>query len=145
MEDFSVSDGVPVLEPSSDYPAYTFRLTVRDLARFGWLYLNHGAWSGTQIIPAAWIDESTKPWSHGDRGLDYGYLWWVLPTVAAWGQPSFAGTYMALGYGGQALAVVPHLNLVVAQLIDVKEGEERIAGPPEFLELLRLTISAAGS
>jgi CubicO group peptidase (beta-lactamase class C family) len=144
MEDFSVSDGVPVLEPSSDYPAYTFRLTVRDLARFGWLYLNRGAWSGTQIIPADWIDESTKPWSQGDRGLDYGYLWWVLPTSAAWGQPSLAGTYMALGYGGQALAVIPSRRLVVAQLIDVNEGEERIAGPAEFAELLRLIISAAG-
>jgi hypothetical protein len=52
---------------------------------------------------------------------------------------------MALGYGGQALAVIPILHLVVAQLIDVREGEERIAGPPEFLELLRLIISAAGS
>ena len=145
VEDFSVSDGTPVLAPSSEYPAYTFRLTVRDLARFGWLYLNRGAWSGAQIIPADWIDESTKPWSQGDRGLDYGYLWWVLPTGAAWGQPSLAGTYMALGYGGQALAVIPILHLVVAQLIDVKEGEERIAGPPEFVELLRLIISAAGS
>ena len=56
-----------------------------------------------------------------------------------------AGTYMALGYGGQALAVVPHLRVVAAQLIDVREGEERIAGPPEFLELLRVIISAAGS
>jgi CubicO group peptidase (beta-lactamase class C family) len=114
------------------------------LARFGWLYLNRGAWSGAQIIPPDWIDESTKPWSKGDRGLDYGYLWWVLPTSGAWGQPSLAGTYMALGYGGQALAVIPILHLVVAQLIDVKEGEERIAGPPEFVELLRLITSAAG-
>jgi hypothetical protein len=52
---------------------------------------------------------------------------------------------MALGYGGQALAVIPIPHLVVAQLIDVKEGEERIAGPRGFLELLRLIISAAGS
>jgi CubicO group peptidase (beta-lactamase class C family) len=144
MEDFSVSDGVPVLEPSSEYPAYTFRLTVRDLARFGWLYLNRGAWSGAQIIPADWIDESTKAWSRGDRGLDYGYLWWVLP-AGAWEQPALQGTYMALGYGGQALAIVPALHLVVAQLIDVKEGQERIAGPPEFVDLLRLIVAAAGS
>ena len=145
MEDFSASDGEPVLEPSSEYPAHTFRLTVRDLARFGWLYLSRGAWSGAQIIPTDWIDESTKPWSQGDRGLDYGYLWWVLPTTIAWGQPSLAGSYMALGYGGQALAVIPMRHLVVAQLIDVKEGEERIAGPPEFLELLRLIVSATSS
>ena len=68
-----------------------------------------------------------------------------MPTNAAWGQPSLAGTYMALGYGGQALAVIPTLHLVVAQLIDVKEGQERIAGPPEFLKLLQLIVSAASS
>jgi CubicO group peptidase (beta-lactamase class C family) len=145
MEDFTVSDGVPVLDPSSDYPAYTFRLTVRDLARFGWLYLNRGAWSDAQIVPADWVDESTKPWSQGEWGRDYGYLWRVLPTGITWGQPSLAGTYIADGYGGQALAVVPRLRLVVVQLIDVKEGQERIGGRPEFAALLRLIAAAAGS
>lgn len=145
MQDFSSADGEFVFEPSSDYPAYTFRLTARDLARFGWLYLNRGAWSGAQILPADWVDESTKPWSQGDRGLDYGYLWWVLPRGATWGQPSLAGSYMALGFGGQGLAIVPQLRLVVAQLIDVKEGQERIGGGREFPELLRLIAAAAGS
>ena len=145
MEDFSAADGKFVFEPSSDYPAYTFRLTARDLARFGWLYLNRGAWSDAQVVPADWVDESTKPWSQGDRGLDYGYLWWVLPKSATWGQPSLAGSYMALGFGGQGLAIVPQLRLVVAQLIDVKEGQERIGGGREFAELLRLIAAAAGS
>jgi CubicO group peptidase (beta-lactamase class C family) len=145
MEDFTASDGVPVHDPSSDYPAYIFRLTVRDLARFGWLYLNRGVWSDAQIVPADWVDESTKPWSQGEWGRDYGYLWWVLPNGTTWGQPSLAGTYMADGYGGQALAVVPRLRLVVAQLIDVKEGQERIGGHREFAELLRLIAAAAGS
>jgi CubicO group peptidase (beta-lactamase class C family) len=145
VEDFSAADGEFVFEPSSDYPAYTFRLTARDLARFGWLYLNRGAWSGAQILPADWVDESTKPWSQGDRGLDYGYLWWVLPKRATWGQPSVTGSYMALGFGGQGLAIVPQLRLVLAQLIDVKEGQERIGGGREFPELLRLIAAAAGS
>ena len=52
---------------------------------------------------------------------------------------------MALGYGGQGLAVVPQLRLVVAQLIDVKEGRERIGGPREFAELLPQIAAAAGS
>jgi CubicO group peptidase (beta-lactamase class C family) len=145
MEDFSAADGKFVSEQSSNYPAYTFKLTARDLARFGWLYLNRGAWSGARIVPADWVDESTKPWSRGDRGLDYGYLWWVLPSGVDWGQPSLAGTYMALGYGGQGLAVIPQLRLVVAELIDVKEGQERIGGGREFAELLRLIAAAAGS
>src|SRR5271169_6563822 len=106
MQDFSAGDGKFVFEPSSDYPAYTFRLTARDLARFGWLYFNRGAWSDAQIDPAGWVDQSTKPWSQGDSGLDYGYLWWVLPEGVNWGKLSLAGTYMALGYGGQGLAVI---------------------------------------
>ena len=63
MEDFSAADGKFVSEQSSDYPAYTFKLTARDLVRFGWLYLNRGACSGARIVPADWVDESTKPWS----------------------------------------------------------------------------------
>jgi CubicO group peptidase (beta-lactamase class C family) len=145
MEDLTESDGAAVFDPSSDYPAYTFRLTVRDLARFGWLFLNRGLWSADQIIPAEWIDESTRPWSRAETGLDYGYLWWVLRDEATLGHPSLAGAYMALGYGGQAVAVVPLLGLVVAQLIDVPEGQERIGGPQEFVELLHLIASAASS
>src|SRR5262249_54932651 len=132
MEDFTAADGKFVLEPSSDFPAYTIRLTARDLARFGWLFVNRGVWSGAQIIAADWVTESTKPWSRGERGLDYGYLWWILPSEAERGRPLLEGTYMALGYGGQGLAIVPRLQLVVVQLIDVEEGQERMAGGREF-------------
>jgi CubicO group peptidase (beta-lactamase class C family) len=143
MEDSTAGDGKFVFESSSDYPAYTMRLSARDLARFGWLFLNRGVWSGAQVIPADWVDESTKPWSRGDWGFDYGYLW-VLPADAVGEQVSLAGTYMALGYGGQGLAVVPNLRLIVAQLVDVKEGQERIGGGRELVELLHLVASAAG-
>ncbi len=57
MEDFTARDGSAVFDPTSDYPGYTFRLTVRDLARFGWLFLNRGVGSDTQSIPAEWVDE----------------------------------------------------------------------------------------
>jgi hypothetical protein len=59
--------------------------------------------------------------------------------------PAFASSYRALGYGSQALADVPRLRLVVVQLVDVKEGEERIGGGREIVELLRLIAAAAGS
>jgi hypothetical protein len=55
------------------------------------------------------------------------------------------GSYRALGYGGQALAVIPRLRLVVVQLVDVKEGEERIGGGSGWVELLLLIAAAAGS
>ena len=96
-------------------------------------------------MPADWVGEATKPWSHTDIPLDYGYLWWVSPPEVADRHPPFAGSYRALGYGGQDLAVIPHLRLVVVQLVDVREGEERIGGAREFAELLGLIAAAAGS
>jgi CubicO group peptidase (beta-lactamase class C family) len=146
MEDFTADDGKFVFESSSDYPAYTFRLTGRDLARFGWLFLNHGIWSGVPIVPADWVDEATKPWSNTDiPRVDYGYLWWISPAEVGERYPAFVGSYRALGYDGQALVVVPRLRLVVVQLVDVKEGEERIGGGREWAELLLLVSAAAGS
>ncbi len=143
MEDFRASDGRFVFEPVSDFPAYTMRLTARDLARFGWLYVNRGSWAGHSIVPAAWVEESTRAWSRTERGLGYGYLWWVLPAKAVDGvSSSGSGGFLALGYGGQGLAVIPARRLVVVQLADVPEGQERI-GPLRFLELVRRTTSAA--
>ncbi len=45
-------------------------ITPRDMARFGFLYLNRGIWDNARIISETWIDESTAPNSNG-----YGYNW----------------------------------------------------------------------
>jgi CubicO group peptidase (beta-lactamase class C family) len=54
------------------------RLRPRDLAKFGSLYLHDGQWNGRQVIPAEWVDQSTRrrltlP-GQGARG--YAYQWW---------------------------------------------------------------------
>jgi CubicO group peptidase (beta-lactamase class C family) len=72
------------------------RLTPQEMAKFGYLYLQGGVWEGQQIVPAAWVEASVTP-------PQYGYQWWRLAN----------GGYAALGYGGQRIAVVPHLDLVV--------------------------------
>src|SRR4030095_7718694 len=36
------------------------RLRPRDAAKFGSLYLNGGKWNGKQVIPATWVDLSTR-------------------------------------------------------------------------------------
>ena len=36
-------------------------LTPRDMAKFGYLYLNEGFWNGQQVIPAAWVSASVEP------------------------------------------------------------------------------------
>jgi CubicO group peptidase (beta-lactamase class C family) len=62
------------------HPAYLFKMSARDLARFGVLYQKLGNWKGNQIIPEAWIDESTMAYSVDDEdaGMGYGYMWGII-------------------------------------------------------------------
>ena len=69
MEDFKVSDcryvssddvGKPFL---SQHNYYNFRMSARDLARFGLLFLREGRWQNRQIISADWVRESTASYS----------------------------------------------------------------------------------
>jgi CubicO group peptidase (beta-lactamase class C family) len=80
------------------------RLSPRDMAKLGYLYLHNGLWDGKQVVPAAWVRESTLPQIRADGGWSYGYQWWVDPDV-----PFFA----ALGRYGQCIFVVPRFDLVV--------------------------------
>ncbi len=82
-------------------------LTPRDMAKFGFLYLNNGTWDNQQLIPQSWINESTAnhatPYNDTDT-LGYGYQWWLNLPI---------NTYLAIGYHGQQINVVPEHNLVV--------------------------------
>jgi CubicO group peptidase (beta-lactamase class C family) len=95
----------------SKYPAYHFRLTARDMARFGYLFLRRGNWNGTQVIPADWVNESTTSYSDttgfGD-GFGYGYLWWVN------GYGLSMAAISARGALGKYIIVIPERELVVA-------------------------------
>lgn len=73
----------------------------RDMARFGYLYLNEGQWDDRQIISRQWVSASTRAHTPG-----YGYQWWVR-TVA--GTP----VYAAVGRGGHHIFCVPAQDLVV--------------------------------
>ena len=54
-------------------------LTPRNMAKFGYLYLNNGRWNHDQLVPAEYVAASTTYQSSGDStGLAaYGYQWWV--------------------------------------------------------------------
>ncbi|WP_195282402.1 serine hydrolase domain-containing protein [Harryflintia acetispora] len=83
------------------------RITARDAARFGQLYLQDGEWHGEQLVPAGWAADSTaaKNSGAGDGTGSYGYHWWTR---------SFGDydTYYAFGAWGQYIFVVPELDLV---------------------------------
>jgi CubicO group peptidase (beta-lactamase class C family) len=81
---------------------FGLKLQPRDLAKLAYLYLHHGRWGGRQIVPAAWVTQSTT--DHvADPLHDYGYLWWL---DRADGYAYMAGLY------GQLAAVSPGKDLV---------------------------------
>ena len=45
-----------------------------DFAKFGRLYLNRGEWNGEQVVPASWVEESTRVDKANDPEDFYQYL-----------------------------------------------------------------------
>jgi CubicO group peptidase (beta-lactamase class C family) len=90
------------------------RLRPRDAAKIGQLVLDHGAWNGRQLVPAAWIAQSTAPrfQAIGYFGglFFYGYQWWLGRTLSDGGEITWVA---AMGLGGQRIFIVPDLDLVV--------------------------------
>lgn len=109
LQDFRQRDGYYHHEPKrSMHPAYPFRLSGRDMARIGLLMSRGGKWGDKQIVPAAWVDESTRAHSdipnwHGYGG--YGYMWWV-------GRSQDVVVFSALGNGNHSIDALPDRNLV---------------------------------
>lgn len=101
--------------------------TARDWAKFGLLYLNDGVVGGKRILPEGWVKWSTTP----TPGSGYGAGFWlnttsyvIEPWNFRWGIPGAPkDAYMARGYMGQYIIVVPSANLVV-----VRFGQSRGKG-----------------
>jgi CubicO group peptidase (beta-lactamase class C family) len=151
MEDYDPArDGHEVLEPSrSRYPAHTIKLSARDMARYGELIRNRGTWNGQNIVPAAWVERSLTPVSDLGEGAGYGLLWWTY--AAGWAgerMPTLTQHRLVLarGTGGQAILIVPSLELVVVHRGDTENGRS-VAGPPiwRMFEALASAASRAGA
>ena len=85
-----------------------------DMMKFGKLYLQRGNWTGEQVIKESWIDFSTSTKISISSTYEYAYQWWRYTNASSTGQAlQVNDVYFALGWGGQHIFVVPHLNMVV--------------------------------
>jgi CubicO group peptidase (beta-lactamase class C family) len=119
MQDFDRMKQQYASESWSEHRTYSFRISARDLARFGQLYLCGGQHAGNTVIPREWVTESTR--GHAETGLGpaYGYLWWIARTGTLFtGVAVPAGSFAAYGTGSQFLLILPELNRVIALLAD---------------------------
>lgn len=88
------------------------RISARDLARFGYLYLRQGRWKDRQIVSADWVKRATTP---GPVGPDYGYLWWLGTGESGkkvWPDAP-ATSFAALGAGSNTVWVDPEHDIVI--------------------------------
>jgi len=129
----------------SNYLAYHFWISTRDMARIGLLMLNNGNWDGVQVIPDEWVKLSTStitptsqfnPAFKREWKLAYGYLWWI------WNDDNkiFEGAYYASGAYGQYLLIIPKLNMVISH--KTKYAYKRRTEFPLFRELVYKIIDS---
>ena len=149
LDDFVLGDGRWGAGDISNHRNYNFIMSARDLARFGWLYSCRGRWRDRQIVPADWVDASTRTHavvrSQTFAGRGYGYMWWTgfgsdfSPTVTL---PD--GTFHALGIGAQYVVVIPAHDIVVVHTVDMACDKWPYIDDFQIGRLLWLILSAAG-
>ncbi len=97
---------------------YGLYLCTEDIAKFGQLYLQKGAWGGKRLLPESWVLEATRKHvsndqgSHSRIGVDwtqgYGFQFWRCTNNA------FRGD----GRAGQLCVVLPEKDAVLAITAD---------------------------
>jgi CubicO group peptidase (beta-lactamase class C family) len=143
MQDFDPdTDGRYFTGPDSVYPAYPFRLTARDMARFGLLFLRAGEWNGSQVVPRQWVRDSVTSYSDAQGSGGYGYMWWVaadgrhLPNVTL-----DDGSFSARGAGGHYILVLPSRDMVIVHRVNTDVAGNRVASA-EFGTLVKMILDA---
>jgi hypothetical protein len=85
--------------------------TLRDYARFGLFMQGGGTIDGRPVLPDGWLAEATSPRPLNGARLDYGYMWWPVPSRDG----TFADrAFSARGIFGQYLYVNPGAEIVIA-------------------------------
>jgi CubicO group peptidase (beta-lactamase class C family) len=132
---------------TSMHPAYHMYLSVRDMARIGYLMLRDGNWNGRQVIPRDWVRTITTPVTRvtemnppqrrtGRWG--YSHLWWIWDGPRAIGP--YVGAYTGLGAVGQHITVLPALDMVLAH--KTVPGGNRSVSHEQFMGIVDMVVNA---
>lgn len=125
------------------HPSHAIGLPAREMARIGWCMLRGGRWGQRQVIPEWFVRESAAP-THSVTGIktfqreaqsfSHG---WELPgrLGGAASRDIPADARFKPGSGGQLIAFVPSLDLVVAR-------QTGGSGKWEYEEFLRRACQA---
>jgi len=123
-----------------------FRLSTRDMAKFGQLFLNNGIWNGKEIIQKNWIENITNDYIINripkKERYAQGYLWWLPSDDYATGIPN--GSYLTTGTAGQRILVIPEWNTVIAHktMTEIPSKERTPVSSREFEQLIVLIKKA---
>jgi CubicO group peptidase (beta-lactamase class C family) len=114
---FYLLDGPP--GEGREFTGGGFNAVLRDYGRIGLMMAQRGVANGRQLLPPAWVKESTTPAPNGgarsEEGLGYAYLWWTFDDTAA---------FTALGGEGQFVFVDPETQTVIVKLSHAPVGPE---------------------
>jgi CubicO group peptidase (beta-lactamase class C family) len=124
-----MGSAAPEFDASGTWIASSYvRMTARDFARFGLLYLRGGVWEGRQVVSAAWAENARTP-TAASNGY-YGALFWLNAIDRATGKPAVTphvptDTFFARGFGGQLITIIPSRDavIVMSNIAYVKDTE----------------------
>jgi CubicO group peptidase (beta-lactamase class C family) len=147
MQDYDPKEQKYFTGPDSIHRAYPIRMSARDMARFGLLYLRSGNWRDSQLVPAQWVHDSTVVYSVADGNArdgysGYGYLWWIAANGNHYPNVELPdGSFSAWGTSGHFIAVIPGLNMVVVHRVNTDDPAKKVT-LDQFGQLLHLIVAA---
>jgi CubicO group peptidase (beta-lactamase class C family) len=135
FEPMGLSDIIWLADPAGHtITAWGIQGTVREFAKFGYLYLKKGRWENQQLVPVNWVEESLQPISENVE--KYGYQWWLLPALRGYKEANIpAKTFLAWGIFTQQIFVIPEKELVIVRL-----GNDRNPAQDEWREVEFLSL-----